>query len=164
MGWKSFIIFTLIFVIAFINNHQYFLLPKNLCSRFLFHFTITQKKIWTLLRGLRNDHVDFLPKCSWWRLKSRFLQCDLFYSKFTALGLSFSCMRINRIVNQSDAAGLFLYPVKTLEILQFSDVFSGYRNRLVAHTGLNKTNFNHFFVVQSHVGSTFLKNYLCWFL
>ena len=163
MGWKSFIIFTLIFVIAFINNHQYFLFLKNLCSRFLFHFTITHKKIWTLLRGLQNDHVDFLPKCSWWRLKSRFLQCDLFYSKFTALGLSFSWMRINRIVNQSDAAGLFLYPVKT-EILQFSDVFSGYRNRLLAHTGLNKTNFNYFFVAQSHVGSTFLKNYLCWFL
>ena len=36
------------------------------------------------------------------------------------------------IVNQFDAIGLFLYPLKTAEKLWFSDVFRGYRKRPVA--------------------------------
>ena len=35
------------------------------------------------------------------------------------------------------ATGLFLYPLKTSENIWFSDVFRGYRKRLVACNGLN---------------------------
>ena len=39
-------------------------------------------------------------------------------------------------VNTFHATGLFLYPLKTSENLWFSDVFEGYRKRLVAWNGL----------------------------
>ena len=67
-----------------------------------------------------------------------------FYGKFTAPGFFFNFMRFIRIINPFHATSLFLYQVKTLEILQFSDFFSGYRKRVVAQTGLTKTYFNCF--------------------
>ena len=43
----------------------------------------------------------------------------------------------NLSINPFHATGLFLFPLKTLENLWFSDVFRGYRKRTVAWNGLN---------------------------
>ena len=41
------------------------------------------------------------------------------------------------VINPFHATGLFLYPLETSEKLWFSDVFRGYRKRLVAWNGLS---------------------------
>ena len=46
------------------------------------------------------------------------------------------CCNLRMQFNPFHTTGLFLYRLKTLENLKFSDVFGGYRNRAVAWNGL----------------------------
>ena len=43
------------------------------------------------------------------------------------------------LINQFHVAGLFFYPLKTSENQRFSDVFKGYRKKLMAWNGLRTT-------------------------
>ena len=70
------------------------------------------------------------------------------------------------LVNQFHAAGLFLYPLKTPENLWFSDIFRGYKKRLVAWNGWRLVLF--FELVQSGVRKKtwtwFLNEHMGWFI